>query len=78
MNELNSEAAKLFWNWNLGWALQLPRKHRAFKKDWNWVMFRDADGPRICDIEWSKSEREKQVPYINAYVWNLEKCCWWS
>ena len=24
-------------------------------------------------IEWSKSEREKQVLHINAYVWNLEK-----
>ena len=21
----------------------------------------------------SKSEREKQIPYINAYMWNLEK-----
>ena len=24
-------------------------------------------------IESSKSEREKQIPYINAYMWNLEK-----
>ena len=24
-------------------------------------------------IEWSKSEGEKQVLQINAYVWNLEK-----
>ena len=23
--------------------------------------------------EWSKSEREKQISYINAYMWNLEK-----
>ena len=23
--------------------------------------------------EWSKSERERQVLYINAYLWNLEK-----
>ena len=24
--------------------------------------------------EWSKSEREKQISYINTYMWNLEKC----
>ena len=30
------------------------------------------DGPRDCHIEWSKSEREKQISYINAYMWNLE------
>ena len=27
-------------------------------------------------IEWSKSEREKQISYINTYVWNLEKQDW--
>ena len=34
------------------------------------------DGPRECHTEWSKSEREKQILYINAYMWNLEK--WWN
>ena len=29
-------------------------------------------------IEWSKSEREKQIPYINACIWNLEKLYWWT
>ena len=29
-------------------------------------------------IEWSKSEREKQIPYINACIWNLEKWYWWT
>ena len=28
--------------------------------------------------EWSKSEREKQIPYINAYMWNLEKWYRWT
>ena len=27
--------------------------------------------------EWSKSEREKQTWYINAYMWNLEKWYRW-
>ena len=31
------------------------------------------DGPGDCHTERSKSEREKQIWYINAYMWNLEK-----
>ena len=27
----------------------------------------------IYHTGWSKSEREKQISYINAYMWNLEK-----
>ena len=27
--------------------------------------------------EWSKSEREKQMSYVNTYIWNLETWyCW--
>ena len=47
-------------------------------KEWNWVICRDVDGPRVCHIEWSKLEREKQVSYINAYMWNLEKWYRWT
>ena len=39
---------------------------------------RDVDGPRICNTERTKSEREKQVLYINAYMLNLERCCRWT
>ena len=28
--------------------------------------------------EWSKSEREKQISYISAYMWNLEKWYRWT
>ena len=28
--------------------------------------------------QWSKSEREKQILYINTYVWNLERWPWWT
>ena len=37
------------------------------------VICRDVDGPKVCQTEWSKSEREKQISYINMYIWNLEK-----
>ena len=30
------------------------------------VICRDVDGPRVCHTEWSKSEREKQMSYINT------------
>ena len=29
------------------------------------------DGVRVCHTEWSKSEKEKQIPYANSYIWNL-------
>ena len=25
-----------------------------------------------------KSERVNQISYINPYMWNLEKCYWWT
>ena len=43
-----------------------------------WVICRDMDGPRDCHTEWSRSEREKQISYINAYMWNLEKWYRWT
>ena len=38
----------------------------------------EVDEPRACYTEWSKSEREKQISYIGAYIWNLEKRHWWT
>ena len=31
------------------------------------------EGPRDCHTKRNKSEREKQVLYIHAYIWNLKK-----
>ena len=33
--------------------------------------------PRICQRVWSKSG-EKQMLFINAYMWNLEEKCRWT
>ena len=30
------------------------------------------DGPRDYHTKWSKSERERQIPYGIPYVWNLK------
>ena len=29
-------------------------------------------------IEWSESERERQILYINTYTWNLDRWYWWN
>ena len=36
------------------------------------------DGPRVCHTEWSKSEREKQIPHINTCMWNPEEWYRWT
>ena len=45
----------------------------SHKKIQNWVSCSEVDGPRIHHTEWSKSERVKQIPYANTYIWNLKK-----
>ena len=50
----------------------------SHKKEWNWVICTDVDGSRDCHTEWSKSEREKEISYINVYMWNLEKWYRWT
>ena len=36
------------------------------------------DGPRDYHTEWSKSDRERQIPYDIAYMWNLKKWYKWT
>ena len=31
------------------------------------------NGPRERHTGWNKSNTEKQIPYINAYMWDLQK-----
>ena len=44
----------------------------SHKKEWNNVICSNMDGPRDCHTEWSKSDRERQMLYDIAYVWNLK------
>ena len=50
----------------------------AIKNEFKSVLVRWMNLARAHYTEWKKSEREKQILYINAYVWNLEKRCWWT
>ena len=49
--------------------------YSAIKRNTIWVSANEVDKPRAYYTEWSKSE--KQISYINTYIWNLERWCWW-
>ena len=44
------------------------------KKECIWLSSNEVDEPRAYYTEWSKSE--KQVSYINAYIWNPQRWYW--
>ena len=44
----------------------------SHKMECIWVSSSEVDEPRACHTEWRKSEREKQILYINTHIWNLE------
>ena len=50
----------------------------SYKKEQFWVSSNEMDEPKVYHIEWGKSEREKQISYINTYIWNLERWYWWT
>ena len=62
------------WETKLGYIYTVE----YHKKERTWGFYRDVDGPRVCHTEWSKSERERQILSINAYMWKLEKWYWWT
>ena len=50
----------------------------SHKKGWMWVSWTEVDQLSAYYTERSKSEKEKQISYINAYIWKLEKWCQWT
>ena len=50
----------------------------SHKKEHIWISANEVSEPRAYYTEWSKSEREKQIWYISAYIWNLERWYWWT
>ena len=41
-------------------------------KEWNNAMCSNMDRPRDYHTKWSKSDRERQIPYDITYMWNLK------
>ena len=44
----------------------------SHKKEWNNAICSNTDAIRDHQTKWSKSEREKQIPYGIINVWNLK------
>ena len=44
----------------------------SHKKEWNNAMCSNMDDPGDYHTKWSKSERERQIPYNITYLWNLK------
>ena len=49
----------------------------SHKKECIWVSSNEVDKPRAYYTKWNRTERKKQILYINACIWNSEKWCWW-
>ena len=58
--------------------MQIKTTRYSCKKEWIWVSCCEVNELRACYTKWSKSGREKQISYINTYIWNLEKWYWWT
>ena len=50
----------------------------SYKKEHIWVSSNEVDEPIVYYTELSKSERERQISYINACTRNLERWYQWS
>ena len=57
------------------WSIQTREPYSAIKKEGSWARS-ERDKPRAFPTERSKSE--KQISYIKAYTWNLERWYWWT
>ena len=44
----------------------------SHKKEWNNTICCNMDGSRDDHPKWSKSDRERQMPYDITYLWNLK------
>ena len=50
------------------WYIYTVEYYSVIKKVQMWVSWSEVDEPKASYSEWSKSEREKQVLYINTYM----------
>ena len=50
--------------------------YSAIKKEQKIPFAATWDGPRDCYIEWSESDRERQLSYGIIYRWTLKMLLW--
>ena len=53
------------------WYIYLS-EYYCHKKEWNNSIYSNMNGPRDYHTKWSKSERERQIPYGTTYLKNLK------
>ena len=53
------------------WYIYTIEYYSAIKKEQNNAICSNMDRTRDSQTEWSKSERERQIPYDITYDWNL-------
>ena len=58
------------WTKNI-WYIYAMEHYTAIKK-WNNAMCNNTDGLRYYQTQWSKLEREREIPYDIIYMWNLK------
>ena len=61
--------------WLSDWTelnLYIYNRLLVIKKERNNAIWSNTDGPRDCHTEWYKSDRERQITYDIAYMWNLK------
>ena len=46
--------------------------YSAIKKEWNNTICNNTDESRDYHTKWNKSEKERQIQYDIAYMWNLK------
>ena len=55
------------------WYIYTMEYYSAIKKEWIFASWSELDKLRAYYTDRSKSEREKQILYINTYICNLKK-----
>ena len=45
----------------------------SFEKEHIWVSSNEVDEPGACNTEGHEAEKERQILYIDMYIWNLER-----
>ena len=56
------------------WYIYTMEYYSAIKnKEHIWVSSNEVDETGVYYTQWSKSEQETPIQYINTYIWNLER-----
>ena len=60
------------------WYIHIMEYYSAVEKEWNHAICSNMNGPRDYHTKWSKSDRERQISYDIAYMWNLKLWYKWT